>query len=182
LACEKHSSPLPSAEEIIRKLGLGPHPKEGGWFAETYRADEGIPGECLPGRYRARSDAGRAFSTAIYYLLTPETRSALHRLASDEVFHFYLGDPVTMLNLHPDGSSEVLALGGDILAGERVQVVVRRGTWQGAHLAEGGRWALLGCTVAPGFEYADYEAASRRELLKRYPERRDLIIRLTEDE
>ncbi len=164
-----------NAEQIIHLLGLQPHPEEGGFFVETYKCEEGIPKKALPERYRGR----RSFGTAIYYLLTADTLSELHRVESDEVFHFYLGDPVTMLQLHPDGDSEVVTLGQDIAAGQRLQVVVPRGTWQGALLNEGGEYALMGCTVAPGFEYADYETASRFDLLKQYPEREELILRLT---
>lgn len=166
---------MKTAQQIIKRLGLQPHPEEGGYFAETYKCQESIPSDGLPERY----PSPRPFGTAIFYLLTPDTVSALHRLASDEIFHFYLGDPVTMLQLHPDGSSEVLTLGQDILGGQRIQVVVPGGTWQGSFLEEGGEFALLGCTVAPGFEYADYEHGSRQELLDRYPDRRDLIVRLT---
>ena len=166
---------MKTAQQIIERLGLQPHPQEGGYFAETYKCQEIIPSNGLPERY----PSPRAFGTAIFYLLTPDTVSALHRLASDEIFHFYLGDPVTMLQLHPDGSSEVLTPGQDILAGQRLQVVVPGGTWQGSFLKEDGEFALLGCTVAPGFEYEDYEHGSRQELLDRYPDRRDLIIRLT---
>jgi predicted cupin superfamily sugar epimerase len=166
---------MKTAQQIIKRLGLQPHPEEGGYFAETYKCQESIPSDGLPERY----PSPRPFGTAIFYLLTPDTVSALHRLASDEIFHFYLGDPVTMLQLHPDGSSEVLTLGQDILAGQRLQLVVPEGTWQGSFLKEDGEFALLGCTVAPGFEYADYEHGSRQELLDRYPDRRDLIIRLT---
>ena len=163
------------AEQIIQLLGLQPHPEEGGYFAETYRSQEAISRPALPNRYRSE----RSFGTGIYYLLTPDTVSALHKLESDEVFHFYLGDPVTLLQLHPDGESEVMTLGQDIAAGQRLQVVVPRGTWQGSLLNEGGEYALLGCTVAPGFEYADYESGSRIDLLKEYPEREELILRLT---
>ena len=121
----------------------------------------------------------RAAATAIYYLLTPETVSTLHRLASDEVFHFYLGDPVEMLHLLPDRSHQVLTLGHDLAAGMTLQVVVPAGVWQGARLAAGGRWALLGCTVAPGFEFADYEHGRRAPLMRAFPAARDLIVALT---
>jgi predicted cupin superfamily sugar epimerase len=164
-----------SAQEIIELLGMQPHPEEGGYFVETYRSQELIPKTGLPDRYPSK----RAFGTAIFYLLTPDTCSALHRLGSDEIFHFYLGDPVTMLQLHPDGSSRVLTLGQDILEGQELQVVVPRGTWQGSFLDEGGEFALLGCTVAPGFAYADYEHGFRADLLKEYPDQQELIIRLT---
>ncbi|TKJ29791.1 MAG: hypothetical protein CEE40_07430 [Chloroflexi bacterium B3_Chlor] len=164
-----------SAEEIIERLGMQPHPEEGGYFAETYKSEELISKLGLPERYPSE----RAFGTAIFYLLTPDTFSALHRLASDEIFHFYLGDPVTMLQLHPHGSSKVVTLGQDILKGQELQVVVPRGTWQGSFLNEGGEFALLGCTVAPGFEYEDYEAGDREALLEQYPDLSELIIRLT---
>jgi uncharacterized protein len=165
----------PDAGSLIALLGLAPHPREGGHFAETYRSDERVPPGALPARYAG----ARALGTAIYYLLTPETLSPLHRLASDEIFHFYLGDPVEMLLLHPDGSSGVALLGTDLAGGMRPQRVVPRGVWQGARLRPGGRWALLGTTVAPGFEYADYEDGRREELLAAYPAQTRLIEALT---
>jgi predicted cupin superfamily sugar epimerase len=164
-----------SAQEIIELLGLKPLRVEGGYFAEIYKCQEGIPRTALPERYHGK----RSFGTSIFYLLTPDEVSALHTLESDEIFHFYLGDPVTMLQLHPDGSTDVVTLGQDIRSGQQLQVVVPRGTWQGSLLNEGGEFALLGCTVAPGFEYSDYEAGSRGDLMKEYPEQEDLIVRLT---
>jgi predicted cupin superfamily sugar epimerase len=168
---------MPSADELIRFLQLQPHPKEGGYFRETYRAAEVWPAASLPSRY----GGDRRASTAIYYLLTPTTFSALHRLATDEVFHFYLGSPVRMLQLWPNGSSRTVTLGADVFAGHEVQVVVPRGVWQGSLLQEGGDFALLGCTVAPGFEYADYETGRRDALRAQYPAVAELIARLTVD-
>jgi uncharacterized protein len=165
-----------TADQIIRWLRLKPHPEEGGFYAETYRSGETIRGSCLPARY----PADRSFGTAIYYLLTPETYSAMHRLRTDEIFHFYLGDAVTMLNLYPDGTSRVIILGPDILNDEHLQVVVPKDTWQGSFLKPGGDFALLGTTMAPGFDFGDYEHASREELLKTFMDQRDLIIRLTQ--
>lgn len=164
-----------TAADLIARLNLQPHPKEGGFFRETYRSTEGFAAAALPGRY----GTNRCFGTAIYYLLTPQTFSALHRLASDEIFHFYLGDPVTMLQLGPDRQGRTLTLGPDILKGEHLQVMVPRGVWQGSFLNPGGSFALLGCTVAPGFEYADYESGNRQELQGQYPDFADLINRLT---
>jgi predicted cupin superfamily sugar epimerase len=166
---------MQAADEIIARLGLRPHPEEGGYFLETYRSSEQMERGTLPARY----SGDRAFGTAIYYLLTPESFSTLHRLASDEIFHFYLGDPVEMLQLLPDGSHRVIVLGADIAAEMRLQVIVQATVWQGARLAAGGRWALLGCTVAPGFEYADYESGRRDELGRIYPAARNLIGSLT---
>jgi hypothetical protein len=163
------------AEAIIARLGLAPHPREGGWFRETYRAAETLAAPALAARY----GGARAVATAIYYLLTPNTCSALHRLASDEIFHFYAGDPVEQLQLHPDGRGAVVTIGVDLAAGMRPQVVVPRGVWQGARLAAGGRYALLGCTVAPGFDYADYEAGARALLAAAYPDFASWIEALT---
>ena len=164
-----------TADELIRLLQLQPHPKEGGYFRETYRADESLSGNALAGRY----GGSRAASTAIYYLLTATTYSALHRLQSDEVFHFYLGSPVRMLQLFPDGKARTVILGPDLQAGQQVQVVMPRGVWQGSLLEPNGEFALLGCTVAPGLDYADYEGGRRDELTAQYPQFADLIQRLT---
>ncbi len=166
---------MPSAEELIRLLNLQPHPQEGGFFRETYRADEVVPQSALAPRYSGE----RRASTAIYYLLTPATFSALHRLQSDEIFHFYLGDPVRMLQLLPDGTGRTIILGPDFLAGQQVQVVVPRGIWQGSILEPGGAFALLGCTVAPSFEYADYETGERAQLAAKYPAFAGPIAELT---
>jgi predicted cupin superfamily sugar epimerase len=164
-----------TAKDVIALLGLEPHPTEGGYFLETYRSAEIIQPEALPDRYAG----GRLASTAIYYLLTAETFSEMHRLKSDEVFHFYLGDPVEMLQLWPDGSGRVVTLGADIAGGMMPQLVVPHGVWQGARLASGGSFALLGTTVAPGFDYADYESGDRDELMDAYPKFCDLIFALT---
>jgi predicted cupin superfamily sugar epimerase len=119
-----------TADQIKTLFNLKPHPEEGGFFVETYRSTETLSRELLPNRYKG----DRSFSTAIYYLLTPGTFSTIHRLRSDEVFHFYLGDPVEMLQLWPDGSGRILILGSDILNGMEPQVIVPRGVWQGARL------------------------------------------------
>jgi uncharacterized protein len=163
-----------NAETLIRQLGLLPHP-EGGFYRETYRSPETIAAAALPARY----GESRSLSTAIYYLLTPDSFSSLHRLQSDELFHFHLGDPVTMLQLHEDGRGETITLGQDVLAGQQLQVVVPRGVWQGMFLNDGGRFALLGTTVAPGFDFADFEVEARDDLLGQYPSFAALIERLT---
>jgi predicted cupin superfamily sugar epimerase len=163
-----------TAAQVIAALDLKPLPREGGLFRETYRSAELLPAAALP-RYGRAKSAG----TAIYYLLTPDTFSALHRLPTDEIFHFYLGDPVQMLQLPPGGPGRVLTLGGDLLAGQQPQVVVPRGVWQGSCLAPGGAFALLGTTMAPGFDFADYEAGDREALAAQYPEFAELIRRLT---
>lgn len=169
----------PEVAMLVRELGLVPLPEEGGLFAETYRSSGIIPGGAVVDAGGGRHITPRRFSTAIYYLVTPARFSCLHRVASTEVFHFYRGDPVQMLQLHPDGSARTLVLGPDVEAGQRPQVVVPRGVWQGTRLVEGGKYALLGCTVAPGFEYEDYEHGQRADLTARYPAFAGEIARLT---
>src|SRR5712692_6943771 len=166
-----------TAKQLIAHLGLQPLPVEGGYYRQTYRSDETLQREALPVRYRS----SKAFGTAIYYLLTsaPESFSALHTLPSEEIFHFYLGDAVEMLLLFPDGRSERMVLGHDVLRGERVQFVVPRGVWQGSRLIAGGRFALLGTTLAPGFDATDYVGGDREDLLRRYPAQAELIRPLT---
>jgi predicted cupin superfamily sugar epimerase len=163
-----------TAELLITQLDLKPHP-EGGYYRETYRSDEIIGKEVLPERYTG----DRSFGTAIYYLLTRETFSAIHRLKTDEVYHFYLGDPVELVQLLPDGSGCLVTLGNDITGGTQLQTMVPHGTWHGARLAEGGKYALLGTTVSPGFEFADNEIGDRTDLIRSYPSFSDTIIALT---
>jgi uncharacterized protein len=163
-------------EEIMKALKMEPHPVEGGFFAETYRSVGNVPRQELPGYPGARS-----LSTAIYYLLTPGTISAMHRVRGDEMFHFYLGDPVEMLQLHPDGSGDTVVLGQDILRGMKLQHVVAGGVWQGSRLRDGGQFALLGTTMAPGFEYEDYETGHRAALVAQFPAFAEMIRARTND-
>lgn len=164
----------PDAAEIIARLGLLAHTAEGGYFRETYRS---------PVRLKAEAElagfAGpRSLATAICYLLTPETFSLMHRLKADEVWHFYLGDPVEMLILGEQGSA-VVTLGSGLLEGMRVQAVVPAGSWQGCRLKPGGRFALMGTTMAPGFEIEDFEVGSRGALTGAYPRFSEEIEALT---
>jgi predicted cupin superfamily sugar epimerase len=164
-----------TAEEIIELFNMKPLPQEGGYYTETYRTPESLPQTVLPNRYTG----DRSFGTAILYFLTPSTFSILHRLKGDEIFHFYLGDAVTMLQLRPDGSSKVITLGKDIINDQRIQAVVPAETWQGMCLNDGGKFALLGTTMTPGFEYEDLELAQREKLLHQFPEHQALIAKLT---
>jgi predicted cupin superfamily sugar epimerase len=166
---------MPTAEEIIQHLALVPHPCEGGYFRQTYRSQLMIPADVLPKEYAGE----RCASTAIYYLLTPGTFSEMHRLPTDEVFHFYLGDPVEMLQLHPDRRGEVIRIGTNLAGGELPQVLAPGGVWQGARLSPRGQFALLGTTVAPGFEYADYTSGRRDELITAFPDFAEMITSLT---
>ena len=168
-------------EELKALLDLEPHPREGGCFVRTWQSREVVPHAMLPARYTGPRLAG----TAIYYLLEAYTFSEMHRLRSDEVFHFYLGGPVEMLQLLPDGTGRVVMLGHDLAAGMRPQVVVPQGVWQGSRLAARGGapdeepFALIGCTVSPGFDFEDYESGDRAALVREYPEHRALIEALT---
>src|SRR5262249_22873016 len=146
-----------TAEEIRRRLKLRPHPAEGGYFVETYRADHLLAPDSLPAGY----PGARAISNAMYYLLTLQNFSAMHPLRADEIFHFYLGDPVELLQINANGGREVVVLGQDIVSGMRLQHVVPGGTWQGARLKTKGKYALLGTTVSPGFDYQDFEIGER---------------------
>ena len=158
-----------TADEIKVLLKLEPHPIEGGWFRRTYTSSGTVE--------VARGE--RAQGTAIYYLLEPGTFSEMHVLDSDEIFHFYLGDPVEMLQLLPDGHSVLQTLGPDLQAGQKVQVVVPAGVWQGTRLIGDGQVALLGCTVTPGFNYADYRNASAEKLIAKWPDQAERIRALT---
>lgn len=164
-----------TAKDVINLLRLEPLPVEGGYFRQTYLATDSVVQAALPTRYVN----DKRFSSAIYYLLQGNDFSALHKLKTDEVYHFYLGDPVEMLLLYPDGTSGVLVLGQDLEAGQVVQAVVPRGVWQGSHLLKGGQWALLGTTMAPAFEVSDFELGERDALSRQYPEWGELIGALT---
>lgn len=167
---------MKTVEDVIRVLNLEPLAGEGGYFRQTYKSDyDDVPA----GYFGIKSDSGRAISTAIYYLVEPNSFSVLHRLPSDEVFHFYAGDPVEMMQIDENGNVEIITLGNDIFNGQQPQVVVRRGVWQGTRLIKGGAWALLGTTVAPGFEFEDLEVADREEMIQALPQHREDIIRFT---
>ncbi len=155
------------ARVVVEALGLAPHP-EGGFFRETFRAPLVI----------GTLHGSRAASTAIYFLLPAEMFSAFHRVRSDEVWHHYDGDPVELHTLQNDGGYAVTRLGRDLARGERPQHVVPAGVWQAA-VPSGERFALCGCTVAPGFDFADFDMPSRADLLQRFPQWRDVVRRLT---
>jgi predicted cupin superfamily sugar epimerase len=168
---------MTKAKEIIKILNLQEHPVEGGYFRESYRSAGRIPAENLGPSY----EGDRSFSTAIFYMLIPGAFSEMHRLKGDEIFHFYLGSPVEMLQLFPDGGGRRLIIGSDIDAGEMPQVLVPAGVWQGSRLVPGGEFALLGTTMSPGFEFCDYESGKRAELIRDYPDFKESIILLTRE-
>jgi len=156
-----------AASSLIEHFGMERLPVEGTYVARTYRSP-------------AASPAGGPLGTAIVgvYCDDPPSRSLFHRLAHDEVWHFYGGDPIRLVLLHADGSAEDVILGGDVLAGRRVQHLVPAGAWQAGELVPGGAWALFGCTMAPGFTAAAFEGGATAALLRRYPDRAADIRRL----
>ena len=169
--------PRPTAQEIIKLLKLEPLTGEGGLYRQSYRAADILPAGSLPERYRVPKPAG----TAIYYLLTdePDSFSALHRLPTDEIYHFYLGDPVELTLLPLDGEVRKVILGPDLLGGQRVQFTAPAGVWQGSRLLPGGAYALLGTTMAPGFTDDDFIPANRDELITQFPDQAKVIQSLT---
>jgi len=160
-------------QELIDGLGLLPHP-EGGYYRENYRSPELCPRRALPGRF----PGDRCFSTAIYYLLGRGDFSAFHRIRSDECWHFYAGQALHLHVIDPDGAYKLARLGGDILRGEVFQEVVPAGCWFAAEPAPGSDFSLLGCTVSPGFDFADFELAEADALAALFPARAPVIKRL----
>lgn len=156
-----------TAEQIIKKLDLIPLPEEGGYYRETFRSSN----IDAPARmFGIQSNGTRVASTAIYYLVTPDSFSALHKVASDEVFHFYAGDPAEMIQIDEEGNLTRHILGSDIANGQSPQVIVRKGVWQGLKLKKGGKWALMGTTVAPGFEFEDFQLGEQKDLINLFPQ------------
>lgn len=165
---------MTSAEQWIRRLGLQKHP-EGGYFKETYRAAESLATSSLPGRY----GSDRALSTSIYFLITAGEPSHFHRVASDELWHFHTGSPLTLHVIDPAGHYRAEHLGVNADAESAPQVAIPHGHWFGATVDQSDGFSLVGCTVAPGFDFADFELADRNILLNLCPEQKTLIYSLT---
>lgn len=162
------------AKYYISKLKLRPHP-EGGYYREVYRSGEILEKDKLPERYSGK----RAFSTSIYFMLEGEEISSFHRIKSDETWHFYDGSVVKIYILADDGQISEILLGKNLENMELLQVTIKKNSWFGAEVTDKGSFALLGCTVAPGFEYDDLEIGSRRLLLGMYPHQENIIKKLT---
>lgn len=159
-----------SVNEIVEALGLLPHP-EGGYFRETYRSSDILPEDGLPGRYEGPRNA----CTCIYYLITAGSFSAMHRLNTDEILHFYAGDPARIFMILPDGEGREIQLGANPAGGEAPQVIVPRGAWFGVRVAEGGDYTLMGSTVSPGFDFKDFELGEGKKLIEEFPRHSGLI-------
>ncbi len=163
-----------TANEWIEQLDLKPHP-EGGYYREVYRSSELIPAEALPERF----NKSHVFGTSIYFLLNGKQISSLHRLKSDEIWHFYSGSSVCISMIFADGTLRQKTLGPHPEEGETFQVVIPRGCWFGAKVTDEKGYALVGCTVAPGFEFDDFELAKRADLLKLFPQHKEIINEFT---
>ncbi len=164
------------AKRWIEKLQLEAHP-EGGYFRRTYKADLTLAKEALPAGFKGP----RAASTEIYFLLEGKNFSAFLRMRSDEVWHFYTGEPLVVHVIEPDGKYSSILLGRDLEVGEVLQAVVRAGCWFASHVADWKSFAVVGCTVAPGFDFEDFEMGKRAELVAKYPQHRQLVERLTRE-
>jgi hypothetical protein len=164
---------MQTTQDLIIAYDLLPHP-EGGYYRETYRSNEKFAGSGLPSRFKG----DRTFSTAIYFLLEHGNFSAFHRIKSDECWHFYAGQTLLIHVLHADGQLETVKLGNDIAAGEGFQYVVPATCWFASEPAEGTMYSFTGCTVAPGFDFADFELASAEDLKTIYPQHEAIIRRL----
>ncbi len=161
------------ADIYIEKLKLIPHP-EGGYFREVYRSDELLK-DGLPNRYKGN----RAFSTSIYFLLKGNQKSLLHKLKSDEIWHFYDGSSVKLYTIDSEGKVLQRLFGKNIDAGESMQLVIKKGYWFCAELSDENSFSLFGCTVAPGFDFSDFELGERKELLQLYPQHEELVKKFT---
>lgn len=164
---------MKSASDWVQYLNLQPHP-EGGYFAETYRSSGTISQTALPATF----SGDRSFGTAIYFLLGPDDYSTFHRLKADEIWHFYAGGRLEISVIYPNGSLQTLTLGPDPSKGESFQLVVPAGTWFAARPVS-GQYSLVGCTMAPGFDFNDFELAIPDQLINDYPQHAGLIEQMT---
>jgi predicted cupin superfamily sugar epimerase len=165
---------IKDADYWIEKLGLSPHP-EGGYWVQTYRSSERIAGGCLPDRFNGT----RIFSSAIYYLLKGNQISAFHRIKADELWHYYAGSSVILYAIDEAGTLIERKLGSNPETGESFQVMMKAECWFGAKVDDLASYSLVGCTVAPGFEFDDFEIGDRSTLIGRFPRHRSIIEQLT---
>lgn len=162
-------------DQIISNLALKPHP-EGGYFKETYRYEGFVNSAEVKSDHPTR----RNFSTGIYFLLTAGNFSAFHRIQQDEMWHFYLGAPIELTEITPEGKLINTVIGSDLSAGEKPQYVVPGGNWFASRVLPGaGEYSLAGCTVSPGFDFADFEMASRTKLSEEFPHLISIVAELT---
>lgn len=157
--------------KLVSQLNLTPHP-EGGWYRETFRSHGKFEGE-------GEFPEGRNFFTSIYFLISGDNFSALHRIRSDESWHFYSGDPLEIVEIDTEGSLRSVILGPNIENGQQLQYTVPAGNWFGSRVLRGGQYSLVGCTVAPGFDFRDFEMAGRDQMISMYPAHEAVITQMT---
>ncbi len=162
-----------TVQQLVQQFNMLPHP-EGGYYKETYRSAESIPQVALPVRFNEK----KYFSTAIYFLLEQGNFSAFHRIKSDECWHFYAGETLLVYVLYPNGNLTITRLGNDIINGDTFQFVVPANCWFASELAEQTNFSFVGCTVAPGFDFTDFELAKADELIAEFPAHVSIIKRL----
>jgi len=163
-----------TAQELIKQLELQAHP-EGGFYKETYRSQHELPQTSLPEKF----SGDRAVSTAIYFLIEEGDFSALHKIKSDELWHFYAGDALEVIEIDAEGNLKTTHVGNKPEKGQVFQYTVKADTWFGSRVLSGGTFSLVGCTVAPGFDFRDFEMAERSSLIKQFPQHKTLIEELT---
>lgn len=163
-----------TVQELVKKLELLPHP-EGGYYKETYRSSGEIARKALPEEF----GGDRNFATAIYFLIEKSNFSALHRIKSDETWHFYYGDALEVVELSEEGKLRKTLVGSDLQKGHVFQYTVKAGTWFGSRVVSGGEFSLVGCTVAPGFDFEDFEMGERITLIGKFPANSKIITEMT---
>jgi predicted cupin superfamily sugar epimerase len=163
-----------TVEILVKALDLMPHP-EGGYYKETYRSPVKLSQQCLPSDFSGE----RNIATGIYFLIEKGNFSALHKIKSDETWHFYAGDALEVIEIDESGNLKITAIGPDMLKGHTFQYTVKANTWFGSRVSAGGNFSLVGCTVYPGFDFNDFEMAERSVLVKQFPHNKSIITELT---
>lgn len=163
-----------TVDTLVKELNLLPHP-EGGYYKETYRSEGKITQTCLPTDFKG----DRNMATGIYFLIEKGNFSALHKIKSDETWHFYYGDALEVIEINEQGNLTITQIGSNLLEGETFQYTVKANTWFGSRVNSNGNFSLVGCTVYPGFDFNDFELAQQKNLIQLFPQHRQLIIELT---
>jgi len=163
-----------TVETLVKELDLLPHP-EGGFYKETYRSEGKITQSCLSPNFKG----DRNMATGIYFLIEKNNFSALHKIKSDETWHFYYGDALEVIEINEQGRLTITKIGSNLSNGETFQYTVKANTWFGSRASEGGSFSLVGCTVYPGFDFNDFELAKREDLIKLFPNHQNIITELT---
>lgn len=163
-----------TVETLVKELNLLPHP-EGGYYKEAYRSEGIISNSCLSPEFKG----DRNMATGIYFLIEKGNFSALHKIKSDETWHFYYGDALEVIEINEQGILTITKIGSNLSNGETFQYTVKANTWFGSRVSDGGSFSLVGCTVYPGFDFNDFELASKQDLIKHFPQHNQLISELT---